>query len=101
VTPECANAPEGAKCASPQSICPQPHPEIYRFVVLTLVARLREADEETAAESFMTVRARVARAMLELAQHLGRETESGRITILHKIKQSDIAAMVQAWRAKT
>ena len=30
---------------------------------------------------------------VELAEHLGRETESGRIVILHKIRQSDIAAM--------
>ena len=41
----------------------------------------------------LSVKARVARALLELAEHLGRETESGRIVILHKIRQSDIAAM--------
>jgi len=46
-----------------------------------------------AAASFLTVKARVARALLELAEHLGRETESGQIVILHKIRQSDIAAM--------
>jgi hypothetical protein len=38
------------------------------------------------------VKARVVRALLELAEHLGREAESGRIVILHKIRQSDIAA---------
>ena len=46
-----------------------------------------------AAASFLTVKARVARALLELAEHLGRETEPGRITIYHKIRQSDIAGM--------
>ena len=46
-----------------------------------------------AAASFLTVKARVVRALLELAEHLGREAESGRIVILHKIRQSDIAAM--------
>ncbi len=46
-----------------------------------------------AAASFLTVKARVARALLELAEHLGRESDSGQIVILHKIRQSDIAAM--------
>ena len=46
-----------------------------------------------AAASFLTVKARVARALLELAEHLGRETDSGRIVIFHKIRQTDIAAM--------
>ena len=46
-----------------------------------------------AAASFLTVKARVARALLELAEHLGRETETGQIVIFHKIRQSDIAAM--------
>ena len=69
------------------------YPEIYRDLVSTLVSRLREADEAMAAASFLTVKARVARALLELAEHLGRETETGQIVILHKIRQSDIAAM--------
>jgi CRP/FNR family transcriptional regulator, cyclic AMP receptor protein len=68
--------------------CLREYPEVS-----TLVSRLREADRAMAAASFLTVKARVARALLELAEHLGRETESGRIVILHKIRQSDIAAM--------
>jgi CRP/FNR family transcriptional regulator, cyclic AMP receptor protein len=73
--------------------CIREYPEIYSDLVATLVSRLRESDEAMAAASFLTVKARVARAMLELAEHLGREAVSGRITIFHKIKQSDIAAM--------
>jgi CRP/FNR family cyclic AMP-dependent transcriptional regulator len=73
--------------------CLREHPEIYSDLVTILVSRLREADNAMAAASFLTVKARVARALLELAEHLGRETESGRIVILHKIRQSDIAAM--------
>jgi CRP/FNR family transcriptional regulator, cyclic AMP receptor protein len=69
------------------------HPEIYSDLVSTLASRLREADKAMAAASFLTVKARVARALLELAEHLGREAESGRVVILHKIRQSDIAAM--------
>src|SRR5258706_4184190 len=73
--------------------CLREYPEIFSDLVSTLVSRLREADEAMAAASFLTVKARVARALLELAEHLGRETESVRIVILHKIRQSDIAAM--------
>lgn len=73
--------------------CLREYPEIYSDLVSTLVSRLREADNAMAAASFLSVKARVARALLELAEHLGRETESGRIVILHKIRQSDIAAM--------
>ena len=73
--------------------CLREYPEIYSDLVSTLVSRLREADDAMAAASFLTVKARVARTLLELAEHLGRETESGRIVILHKIRQSDIAAM--------
>jgi hypothetical protein len=47
--------------------------------------RLREVDEELAAASFLTVKARVARALLELAEHLRRETDPGRITTFHKM----------------
>jgi CRP/FNR family transcriptional regulator len=72
--------------------CLREYPEIYSDLVSTLVSRLREADDAMAAASFLTVKARVSRALLELAEHLGRE-ESGRIVILHKIRQSDIAAM--------
>ena len=64
--------------------CIREYPETYSDLVSTLVSRLREADDAMAAASFLTVKARVARTLLELAEHLGRETESGRIVILHK-----------------
>ena len=73
--------------------CLREYPEIYSDLVATLVSRLREADEAMAAASFLSVKARVARALLELAEHLGQEADSGRIVILHKIRQSDIAGM--------
>jgi CRP/FNR family transcriptional regulator len=73
--------------------CLRERPEIYSDLVSILVSRLREADKELAAASFLSVKARVVRALLELAEHLGREMESGRIVILHRIRQSDIAAM--------
>src|SRR5262249_7177886 len=47
------------------------HPEIHSDIVATLAARLRQSDEDMVASSFLTVRARVARALLEFARHLG------------------------------
>ena len=73
--------------------CLAQHPEIYGDLVSTLVHRLRLTDEETAAASFLTVKARVARAFLQLARHLGRDMGSGQILISHKISQNDLAAM--------
>ncbi len=64
--------------------CMQQHPEISRYLVNVLAARLRDADEATAAASFLPVKARVARALLELMKHLGEDAGAGRILICHK-----------------
>jgi CRP/FNR family transcriptional regulator len=69
------------------------HPELYSDIVMTLAGRLRQSDEDMLASSFLTVRARVARALLVFASHLGEDVGSGRVLIRHKITQSDLAAM--------
>jgi CRP/FNR family transcriptional regulator len=69
------------------------HPELHTEIMATLAARLRQSDEDMIASSFLTVRARVARALLELARHLGEDVGTGRIRIRHRITQSDLAAM--------
>jgi CRP-like cAMP-binding protein len=69
------------------------HPEIYQYVISVLVARLRHTDEAMAATSFLTVKARLARALLELGKHVGQDDGAGRIVIRHKISRSDLAAM--------
>jgi CRP/FNR family cyclic AMP-dependent transcriptional regulator len=46
-----------------------------------------------AAGSFLSLKGRVARTMLELAEHFGQEVGSGRIVIRQKISQNDLAAM--------
>lgn len=68
-------------------------PEIYKSLVRLLAKRLREADTVVAASSFLSLKGRVARTMLELAQHFGQEDGSGRIVIRQKIGQHDLAAM--------
>jgi CRP-like cAMP-binding protein len=68
-------------------------PDIYRYLVNVLALRLRETDQAVAADSFLTVKARLARALLELAEYLGEDAGAGRVLIRHKISQSDLAAM--------
>ena len=73
--------------------CIKQEPDIYRYLVNVLALRLRETDKTVAADSFLTVKARLARALLELSEYLGEDAGEGRILIRHKIKQSDLAAM--------
>jgi CRP-like cAMP-binding protein len=69
------------------------HPEVYKSLVRLLAQRLRETDAGIAASSFLSLKGRVARTMLELAEHFGQEVAPGRIVIRQKIGQNDLAAM--------
>jgi len=68
------------------------HPEIHQYLVKLLAARLRQADDVIASLAFLPVKARVAHALLALAENLG-EADSGGILIPRMINQGDIAAM--------
>jgi CRP/FNR family transcriptional regulator, cyclic AMP receptor protein len=79
--------------------CLREHPEIYRHLVSTLVSRLRQADEEVAAASFLSPKARVARALLSFAHYLGEPTDTpGQLIIRHKLRQNDLAALADVAR---
>jgi CRP/FNR family transcriptional regulator len=69
------------------------HPEAHQALVAILASRLRQADKALAAASFLTVRGRVARALLELAELAGRPSGPRRIVIDDKISHADLAAM--------
>jgi CRP-like cAMP-binding protein len=69
------------------------HPEVYKHLVLLLTARLRDIDSVLAAGSFLPLKGRVARALLDLSEAFGRDVGGGRILINQKISQSDVAAM--------
>jgi CRP-like cAMP-binding protein len=69
------------------------HSEVYKSLVRLLAQRLRETDAVIAASSFLSLKGRVARTMLELAGHFGQEVAPGRVVIRQKIGQSDLAAM--------
>ncbi len=68
-------------------------PEMYRHVMTVLARRLRETNNALAASSFLSVKGRVARALLSLAEAFGRDVGNGRILIRQKVTQSDLAAM--------
>src|SRR5262245_56275430 len=55
----------------------QANPEIHQYLVRLLAARLRKADGIIASLAFLPVKARVAHALLALAENLGEETDSG------------------------
>jgi CRP-like cAMP-binding protein len=69
------------------------HPEVYRHLVTLLAARLRDTDGVVAAGSFLPLKGRVARALLDLAEAFGHDVGQGRILIRQKVSQSDLAAM--------
>jgi len=68
------------------------HPELTSYLVRTLALRLRRADDALAATTFLSVKGRLARALLNLAEYAGKQN-NGRIELGHKISQGDLAAM--------
>jgi CRP/FNR family transcriptional regulator, cyclic AMP receptor protein len=74
--------------------CTNQHPEIYHYLTSLLANRLRETDETIAALAFLTVKGRVARALLEIARVLGKDGGSGgEILIEQMISQRELASM--------
>jgi CRP/FNR family cyclic AMP-dependent transcriptional regulator len=71
----------------------QKNPDIYRHLLSLLAARLRDTDQVVAAGTFLPVKGRVARALLDLAKAFGNEVGGGRVVIRQKLSQSDVAAM--------
>ena len=69
------------------------NPEISKHLLNLLAARLRDTDQVVAAGTFLPVKGRVARALLDLAKAFGNEVGSGRVVIRQKLSQSDVAAM--------
>ena len=65
------------------------HPESYQELVSILSSRMREADQAIADAAFLSVKGRVARALLEVAEHVGEHTR-GSIMLTHKIAQGDL-----------
>src|SRR5271165_5476821 len=71
----------------------QSSPQLYRHVMTVLARRLRDTNDALAASSFLSVKGRVARALLSLAEEFGRDVGQGRVVIQQKVSQGDLAAM--------
>jgi CRP-like cAMP-binding protein len=55
--------------------------------------RLRDTNNALTATNFLSVKGRVASALLQLVEAFGRDVGSGRILIEQKVSQSELAAM--------
>ena len=73
--------------------CIDSRPELTSYLVKTLAGRLREADDSLAATTFLSVKGRLARALLNVAEYVGEGKGGGRIQLRLKIGQGDLAAM--------
>ncbi len=71
----------------------QDHPDFYQHVMIPLARRLRDTNEVVAASSFLSVKGRAARSLLDLAEAFGEDIGGGRTLIRQKITQGDVAAM--------
>jgi CRP-like cAMP-binding protein len=69
------------------------NPEVHRHVMILLARRLRDTNDALAATSFLPVKGRVARVLLNLAEAFGRDVGGGRVVLRQKVTQSDLAAM--------
>src|SRR5882724_4787607 len=69
----------------------QDNTEIQQELVKVLATRLRETNNALAAATFLSAKGRVARALLELARHVGEKAEAGAAVIPDKISQGDLA----------
>ena len=69
------------------------NPDVYRHVTAVLVRRLRDTNNALIATSFLSVKGRAARALLDLAEAFGHDVGKGRILVRQKVTQSDLAAM--------
>jgi CRP/FNR family transcriptional regulator, cyclic AMP receptor protein len=74
-------------------MCVNARPEAYQTLVAILASRLRQTDEALTAAAFLTVKARVALALLDLARLIGKPAGQRCIVLDEKIGHADLAAM--------
>src|SRR5947208_8287852 len=63
------------------------HPELTSYLMRTLARRLREADDALAAATFLSVKGRLARALLNLAEYFGVDNGGGQVQMRLKHSQ--------------
>jgi CRP/FNR family transcriptional regulator len=104
------NLPRGANCHALSEChvlhigrpaflaCLRENPALYEQLVEALTVQIREMTSEAVIGTFLSVRGRVARALLKLALHIGRDLPDGFTEIGFAVRHSDIAAMAGATR---
>src|SRR5262249_51363330 len=71
----------------------QDTPELSRHLLIVVRRRLRHTNNSITPHTFLSVKGRVASALLQLAEAFGRDVGSGRILIEQKVSQNELAAM--------
>jgi CRP/FNR family transcriptional regulator, cyclic AMP receptor protein len=69
------------------------HPQLFQHLISIVVRRLRDTNVVVAETTFLSLKGRVASAVLSMAEAFGRDVGAGRIVIGHKVTQADVAAM--------
>jgi len=82
-------------------ICASVNPGIHQGL-LAIAAALREVDETLAATTFLTVKARVARALLELAEHIvfPERICHGDLAAMAGVARENVSRVLGAWRRR-
>jgi CRP/FNR family transcriptional regulator, cyclic AMP receptor protein len=68
------------------------YPELFRDLMLILADRLRDSDDYIAAQAFLPMKSRLARALLELAECIGEAAPSEKVLLPREITQRELAA---------
>ncbi len=76
----------------------QESPALYSYLLEMMVARRRHSDKEFAAVNFLSLKERIARALLQFAEHLGEPTTTPDQVVIRGLRQEDLAARANAAR---
>ena len=79
--------------------CAQYHPEIYQCLLRAFGQRLREAETDIAALTFLKAKGRLAYALLKIAKSLSGNSDN--VTIPRAIHQKELAALAGVTRENT
>ena len=69
------------------------HPEVYRLLASMLAKRLQDSASTIAVLTFLQAKARVAHALLTIAERIGEQTGRDEVVIPEMMAQKELAAM--------
>ena len=70
------------------------HPQVAIELLVLVCRRMREADDQLEDLSFLPLRTRLAKRLVDLAAHFGKPTESGGVRIAMPMSQQFLASMI-------